>query len=310
VLPDGGHYERSPVYHQLVLRDLLEIRAAIGTSEFDSVIVRMKNFATWLNRPDHRPALFNDGGLDLAPDLREFLPKPESGLAVFRDTGYAVIRNGTSFWLAIDCGLAAPAFLPPHAHADALSFQLWLGGNPVIVDPGTFTYEAGPERDWFRSTRAHSTVAVDDLDQFEFLGPFRAVGIPAVEILEATGSEREGKIAAEFRGFTHVATGLTHRRRLAWSPGRISVEDDIEGYGRHVIESSLPFQPSTRVEGDSPFRADKLAIEPVGPLKSMIDERWVSERFFKRSPAPAIVARGEVALPVTIGWKLQPLEGS
>lgn len=28
MLPDGGHYERSPVYHLVVLRDLLEVQAA------------------------------------------------------------------------------------------------------------------------------------------------------------------------------------------------------------------------------------------------------------------------------------------
>ncbi len=29
VLSDGGHYERSPVYHLIVLRDLLEVEAAV-----------------------------------------------------------------------------------------------------------------------------------------------------------------------------------------------------------------------------------------------------------------------------------------
>ena len=35
VLPDGGHYERSPVYHLLVLRDLLEVEVLTGAAFLD-----------------------------------------------------------------------------------------------------------------------------------------------------------------------------------------------------------------------------------------------------------------------------------
>ncbi len=309
ILPDGGHYERSPVYHALVLRDLLEVRAAVETSELDQTIAQMEKFAGWLSRPDGRPALFNDGGLDLAPDLGDHLPQPKPGLELFDDTGYAVIRNGSALWLAFDCGLAAPSFIPPHAHADALSFQLWVAGKPLIVDPGTFTYEPGPERDWFRGTGAHATVAVNGRDQFRFVGPFRALGIPPVGILEVSGSEREGTIMAEFDGFRDVPSGITHRRRLTWSPGRISIEDQIDGEGRHVIGSALPLAPGIELQDGQPVRAAGVAIEAVGPVDCAVETRWVAERYFERSPAPVIVARGEVELPANVGWNLQLLEG-
>jgi hypothetical protein len=310
ILSDGGHYERSPVYHALVLRDLLEIRAAAGTSELDLPIERMKRFAAWLSRPNGGPALFNDGGVDLAPDLRDLLPQSERGLALFQETGYAVVRDDQSFWLAFDCGLAAPPFLPPHAHADALSFQLWVGGTPVVVDPATFTYEAGCERNWFRSTSAHATVAVDGADQFQFVGAFRALGIPPVQIVEVSGSEREGTIAAEFDGFRQVVGGVKHRRRLSWSPAQISVEDWIDGDGSHVLESALPLAPGVELQQGGALRAAGVEIEPIGPLDCAVEDRWVSERFFERAPAPAVVVRGQVKLPVTIGWELRLPDGA
>src|SRR5262249_54720794 len=133
-------------------------------------IERMRVFAAALLRPDGAPALFNDGTVD-APTLD--LPGAPEGMAVFPDTGYVVVREG-GLWLAFRCGVASPEFLPAHAHADALSFQLWWRGRPVVVDPGTFTYEPGPERDWFRGTRAHSTVCVDGRDQFRLWGAFRS----------------------------------------------------------------------------------------------------------------------------------------
>src|SRR5205823_12275782 len=41
VLPDGGHYERSPSYHLVVLRDLLEVQAASPHSWLGEAIDRM-----------------------------------------------------------------------------------------------------------------------------------------------------------------------------------------------------------------------------------------------------------------------------
>src|SRR5262249_31124268 len=152
-------------------RDLLEVRAATGTDLLDEPIERMRRFAAALSRPDGGPALFNDGAVDLAPTLD--LPVPPDGMSVLADTGYVVL-HGPRVWLAFDCGAPAPQFLPAHAHADVLSFQLWVDGRPSVVDPGAFTYEPGPDRDWFRSTAAHSTVSFDGRDQFELWGSFRA----------------------------------------------------------------------------------------------------------------------------------------
>jgi hypothetical protein len=305
VLPDGGHYERSPVYHALVLRDLLEVRAASGTSDLDPVIERMRTFATYLARPDGHPALFNDGALDLAPDLGHLLPQAGPGLTLFRDTGYAVVRNAP-LWLAFDCGLAAPPFLPPHAHADALSFQMWFSESPIVIDPGTFTYEAGLERNWFRGTRAHATVAVDGADQFRFIGNFRALGIPSVRIADVSASASEGTIEAEFEGFTHIVRNVKHRRRLSWSSTMIAVEDVVEGHGKHKLESALPLAPADIELEDGPIvRLAGVTIEPFGPLECVVEERPVSERFFESNSAPALIAKGEVELPATFGWNLR-----
>jgi hypothetical protein len=307
VLPDGGHYERSPVYHAIVLRDLMEIRAVSEASQLDPVIGRMKNFAAALARPDGHPSLFNDSPLDLAPEMRGALSPQPPGLTVFRETGYAVARDGRGFWLAFDCGRAAPSFLPPHAHADGLSFQLWLDGKPIVVDPGTYTYEAGFDRDWLRGTRSHSTVAVDANDQFELWGAFRASRIASVELLDAAGSENQGAVVAELHGFPNVSGRIRHRRWLSWSSQTIEVEDELDGHGRHFVESSLPLAPGIEVEAGPPMSADGIAIERVGPMACSVEMRSVSERMFERVEAPAVVMRGELDLPAAFGWKLSRL---
>ena len=277
ILPDGGHYERSPVYHLVVLRDLLEVERAVPGAVGEARLDAMRRFAAALARPDGAPALFNDGGLDLAPRLE--LPPPPDGLALFPETGYAVIRAG-GVWLAFDCGPPSPPYLPAHAHADALSFQLWVDGRPLVVDPGMPTYEAGAERDWFRGTRAHSTVAVGGLDQFESWGAFRSGPLPRVE-LEAVGPAR---LVAHVHG-----GGGRHRRSLELLGGALVVGDEVAARG--PSESSLPLAPGAEIE------ASALGVE------ARREERVVAERLGTRARSSALVARGERELGWTIGLR-------
>jgi hypothetical protein len=278
VLPDGGHYERSPAYHRLVLRDLLELRPF---ADVDAEVERMTRFAAASSRPDGAPALFNDGGLDVAPRLE--LPDASDGLSTFPDTGYAFVRK-PGLWLAFDCGPPAPPFLPAHAHADALSFQLWLDGRPVVVDPGTSTYEADPDRDRDRGTAAHSTVAVDG-DQFELWRTFRSGPLPDVRLLEATPTRLVGEV--------RLRSGVVHRRTIELGPDAIDVEDRLDGIGVHHVKSSLPGLSNATARG---------------PLAVREETRTVAERFGETTRVPAVVQEGTLELPATIGWRIARLQ--
>ena len=60
-----------------------------------------------------------------------------------------------------------------HAHADALSFELAVNGQTMLIDPGTYTYTASKDlRDSFRSSSAHNTLTVDDRSWSTPSGPF------------------------------------------------------------------------------------------------------------------------------------------
>lgn len=284
VLSDGGHYERSPVYHLIVLRDLLEVDAVLPGSVPGEVLARMRSFAAALARPDGAPALFNDGALDLVPALD--LPPARDGLSLFPETGYAVLRRD-GVWLAFDCGASAPSFLPAHAHADALSFQLWIDGRPVVIDPGMPTYEPGAERDWFRGTRAHSTVSVDGRDQFELWGAFRSGPLPRVELLEA--GEGGFSAAVDWKG-------ARHRRRIALDGRTVVVEDVVEGRAVETTISSLPLAPETQ--------AGVTATAGTAERES----RPLSERLYERRDGPALVVSLRGRLPLASGWRIEPAE--
>lgn len=249
ILPDGGHYERSPFYHLLVLRDLIEVQAAAPQPWLAETIERMRAFAAAVQQPDGSPAPFNDCWHGLAPKLE--LPEPPQGLTVLRESGFAVVREGP-LWLAFRCGPLAPDFLPPHAHADALSFQLWWRGEPVVVDPGTTTYEPGPQRDRERGTAAHATVQVDGRDQFELWGAFRSGPLPRVELHEA----RDGLLEASVR-----YRGIRHVRRLAWEGRKVTVRDRVEGRGRHRVESRLVWAAGRSLAEVETSGGEPVAVE-------------------------------------------------
>ena len=275
ILGDGGHYERSPAYHRLVLRDLLEVRPFTDVEE---PIRRMESFAAASSRPDGAPALFNDGGLDIAPLLE--LSPPSDGLDVRPETGYAFLRRD-GVWLAFDCGPCAPSFLPAHAHADALSFQLWIAGRPAVVDPGTSTYEAGRVRAWERGTEAHATVAAGG-DQFRVWGAFRSGPLPVVRLLEADDDHLVGEAL--------LPGGIRFRRALTLGARSLVIEDSLEGRGSTQVVSSIPLAVGASVE--------------VTPADGSFDveARTIAERFGERTEATALVQRTGVTLPWRGGW--------
>jgi len=73
VLADGGHFERSPMYHKHVMDDfdLLSrlIDDAAVRERLQAVVARMNEFAKWMRHPDGGLALFNDAALDDEPSL-------------------------------------------------------------------------------------------------------------------------------------------------------------------------------------------------------------------------------------------------
>jgi hypothetical protein len=284
VLRDGGHYERSPSYHLVVLRDLLEIHAASPHAWLGEAIERMRSFAAALQRPDGAPALFNDGTVD-APRLE--LPSPPPGVAVFEDSGFVVVRDG-DLWLAFRCGPAAPRFLPAHAHADALSVQVWWQGRPVIVDPGSSTYEPGPTRDRERGTAAHSTVAVDGRDQFRLWGAFRSGPLARVTLLGAREGAVEATVALPGR--------VRHTRRVEWdgAAGLVETFDRLDGNGTHAVESRVVWAPGLPVPS--------LEVDGGEPA---VEEAWASDGPGHRAATTATVVRTALTLPSVLRWRLE-----
>lgn len=248
-LDDGGHFERSPMYHSILLEDLLDLvqLAALFPGvipDRDAVrwrerIPRLMRWLRAMTHPDGGIAFFNDAAFDIAPTYADLAAYASSlGLAVeeealapieaMPDSGYVRLEAGPAVLIA-DVGDIGPDYLPGHAHADTLSFELSVHGRRVLVNGGTSTYERGEERLRQRGTAAHNTVEVNGEDSSEVWSSFRVAR--RARPLGVTWAERNGEL--RLRAF-HDGYGRLRgvgRVGRTWRLTRdgLVIDDRIEG---------------------------------------------------------------------------------
>lgn len=267
VLPDGGHFERSPMYHAIVLADLLDLLdlAEVFPEVFSESVVaewrksagRMLGWLAAMTHPDGGIALFNDAAFGVAPRLAEIgLHAQSLGIETalyadhasvdLADSGYVRMTAGHAVVIA-DVGPVGPDYIPGHAHADTLSFEMSLFGQRVIVDSGTSRYDDTPERLYQRGTAAHNTVEIDAKNSSEVWASFRVAqrARPFERKLEQAGSVLTLECAHD--GYRRLPGKPVHRRRWRLSPNVLVIEDRIDG-GFHTAVARYHFHPGIRVE--------------------------------------------------------------
>jgi uncharacterized heparinase superfamily protein len=266
ILPDGGHIERSPMYHAWILDDLLDIRHLFESCppdapecalEVSRCIDSMGSYLSRIIHPDGEIPLFNDSQLDVTRPTAQILSDTIAPLAnpsqadievnAMCDTGYATIRDNTArSFLIFDCGPLGPDYQPGHGHSDVLSYELTLQGQRVIVDTGVSSYELGPERHYERSTAAHNTVRVDGLEQAEIWGGFRVGRRPAVSPIHCGEISGCQFVRGTHFGYKHL--NVVHSRAIVRLNGDSWVfVDTLSGNGRHKVESFIHLHPAIRL---------------------------------------------------------------
>lgn len=241
ILPDGVHYERSLMYHKIILEDLMRaakaVRAAdrIFYEELLAVIQKMADAMYSLEEGMGHTPLFNDAGdnvarsmVSLLSALREeyqIMPKYKRA---FRKAGYYCLRE-RGMKILMDAGEIAPSYMPGHGHCDALSFELSCEGHPIFVNSGTGQYQ-GPFRSYFRSTAAHNTVVIDGEEQSQCWGEHRV----ARRIKDVFGDCKESWV----EGSLLTWTGKRLERKLSIVEASSSDEDADGLYGENCPEPS------------------------------------------------------------------------
>jgi len=196
ILPDGMHFELSPMYHKLIFEGVVRVVVALKDKGLDDCEVNgylqpMLDVAWSLEEGLDRIPLFNDAGNNVAKSLQALVSACKEHFGItpeyksrFIDSGFYIFKQN-DWKLIVDAGQPGPAYIPGHAHCDAMSFELFKTGKPVIVNCGTYAYQC-KERSFFRSTAAHNTVMVNDTEQSQCWGAFRMAKRSKVNVVSVS----------------------------------------------------------------------------------------------------------------------------
>lgn len=261
VLEDGGHFERSPMYHQILLERLLDSYQLVNQnrewktdSEFEEWIKRKaQKMMGWLNA-----VTFSNGDIPLVKDsafcyapLTEQLKQYAAQLNLLpdntelEDSGYRMIKKG-DLELFLDVGDIGPEYQPGHSHSDTFSFVLYKSGNPVIIDPGISTYETNETRTKERSTSFHNTVEVNGRNQSEVWAAFRVAERADVINLEEHIENDHFMISAEHDGYKNL--GIRHIRKWEGNNEYIEITDFIKNGAGVAQKAYFHFVPGISLD--------------------------------------------------------------
>jgi len=261
---------------------------------------------------DLRDALF------FPPKLPSTLSRAASiaGMKTWKVGGYTVWRERSSspIVLAFDHGPLGYLSIAAHGHADALSVWLSVGDVPVIVDAGTYAYNAAPMwRERFRSSMVHNTLSISGVSSSSTSGSFNWASKADAHLVSCPTSTTN-EVSAEHDGYLK-RFGVRHRRRVSMSDGgRMSIADELIG-GPDPLPVQISFLVNPRLSVRlNDRRRNSILVEDAG--RPIVEFRhdgvleahiafgdddtgkgWVSPSFGRRDPAFQISFEGLLSKP-------------
>lgn len=335
--PDGMHVEVSPSYHagelqawydfiRLAEKNRLENPWSPQSEQptpadlFKAPAVALAYMITPSGGYPQTGDTDDSDGLDLLagmstylgdPQLRfvatrgkEGVPPKESSRA-FPDAGYFVMRSGwgdtqrpfsEQLYVLFDATLNRPW----HAHRDAFNVLLSANGHDLLVDPGRFTYNAGPDRELFLCAASHNTVVIDGADQtkldkkpttwWKFSGSF--------DCASASRTQNE----------------VQHKRTVCYvRPDYLVVVDQLAGQGIHSYTQYWHLDQSAtgRVAvSDRQAISPNLLLSSVSPSgKFQLTKGPLSKRYREKSEGPVVTCSWDAAGKTSAATLLYPFRG-
>jgi uncharacterized heparinase superfamily protein len=265
ILDDGGHFELSTMYHALALEDVLDLinlsRVYPGVAPGQAQRLRdiagpMLRWLEIMSHPDGQISFFNDAAIGIAPTPAELIgyakrlgasePAAARPLEHLAASGYVRAAIGPATLLA-DVARIGPDYLPGHAHADTLAFELSVGADRFLVNGGTSLYEPGAQRLKERGTAAHNTVVVNGENSSEVWSSFRVARRARPFGLRIEERPDACTIICAHDGYRRLPGSPVHRRTWQMDRDGLTVVDEVSG-PHESADAMFLFHPSVRVE--------------------------------------------------------------
>lgn len=313
VLPDGMHFELSPMYHCRVLY-VLGLLSQTQTPAVAELVAgplsRMSQALGKICHPDGQIALFGDSALDVYHGPASLgLSGSGPGCFALPDAGYYGWRGADGTYLIADYGGIGPDHNPGHGHADMFGFELSLNGCRVITDCGLHDYEPSETRRYCRSTAAHNTVEIDGQDQCELWGAFRVArrGSPRHVVWQpgSSGFALEGW----HDGYARLRGRPVHARLMQWDAAvGLTVRDTIRANRPVRCVSRLHLHPACRIVesyGRSvrvAYASGEFVVEANGEIA--IEDSQYCTRFYQTQSRSCLCLAG-CGNPIELKYRIR-----
>ena len=293
-----------------------------GTILFKDAILKSKS-----NGFDLKNAiLFGSKGQEIFENVEDSIQKTTSKF--YSEEGHFFIKKGgqnQEIFLHLDAAPLGFLSIAAHGHADSLSFSLNVDGQPVFVDPGTYTYHTEPEwRNYFVGTLAHNTIRINETNQATFAGSTLWLNHYKSHLIYAEQSENKEIIKGRHDGYKTF--GIIHTREIIFDKilNNLFITDWLETSKKEDYYIEVPFHlhPFIKVKSKNDFdfelinsqgRNVKLKLDQQLMIKQVQGQRepeiigWYSKSFLKKEPSNTIIgslkAQGNIKLKtiITIG---------
>ena len=122
---------------------------------------------------------------------------------------------------------------------DAFHIDFWIDGDPVLIDSGSYSYNAGNLKDYFKSVEAHNTVQFGNHEQMPKISRFlngkwiklSALTYPIIneDLITCKGEYRDYK-------------DNVHERKLSFTSSLLSIEDKVKTKEEALINLHLDYK--------------------------------------------------------------------
>lgn len=334
VLSDGGSFELTPMYHAIMLTDLLDLynlftafpaRVPKNVVELTKqTIIKMFGWLEIMSLGDDKVSFFNDSAFGIAPEnniLREYAAKlgfkikqleaPVEKLAVhnLQNSGYVSVKSSNMSLIA-DLAPVGPSYIPGHAHADSLSFELSLGDSRVFVNSGTSLYGMSEERLRQRGTSAHNTVVLNDHNSSEVWSGFRVARRANIgnRVVGKVSQDQKVQFSAAHNGYKKQGMDCIHHRVWNVSLTNCVIDDVLKG-SFDSATGYLHLHPDVEVISTQGSRCTliikdyEIDIEATGAKLAVEESTWHPEFGIVKPSKKLSLEYNQSKVTYKINWK-------
>ncbi|WP_305463965.1 heparinase II/III family protein [Photobacterium leiognathi] len=332
IFRDGGNFELSPMYHNIILADMLDLYNLAQTyripeldqrkNKWKFIIEKMLYWSRTMSHPDGEVSFFNDSAIGIAArtdKLFEYacqLGIEESShlsnnclmklnYTYLNDSGYVVVES-EKIKAILDLAKIGPDYIPGHGHADTLGFELSLFGQRVFVNSGTGEYGLSKERLRQRKTAAHNTIEVDGEDSSEVWSGFRVArrAYPSKPVINQ--SDQSISISCSHNGYHRLSGKVTHKRHWDFNQKVITITDQLLGNFQKAT-AHYHLHPGIDVcQSDSgivlTLKCGKQIILEANAEMRVIDTTWHPEFGIVKANKKLVILLNQSNLVVTLRY--------